>query len=377
MAPPAYDVIVAGLGAMGSATAWQLARRGRRVLALERWRPGHHYGSSHGDSRIIREIYFEDPLYVPIVRRAYELWRELEARTGRTLLVETGGLMLGPPGSEIVAGTLRAADAWRMPHDVLSAAELHRRYPAFDPPPDHVAVLDRRAGYLRPEACNAAHLQAAAHHGADIRFEEPLLAWQPDGGGIRATTLHGTYAAGALVLTVGARTAPLVPDLRLPLTVERQVLHWFDPGPADRRYDRGAFPIFIYGFEGARFAYGFPRLEAGVKAAIMHEGDTVRDPDRVNRAVGADESAPLRRALARVLPGLAGCPIRESTVCLFTNMPDGHFLIDRHPAYPQLLVSSPCSGHGFKFASAIGEIQADLLTDGVTRFDISPFRLRS
>lgn len=371
-----YDVIVVGLGAMGSATAAHLSLRGCRVLGLDRWPPGHPFGSSHGDSRIIREIYFEHPMYVPIVRRAYELWRELEARTGSALLVQTRGLMIGPRDGEIVRGTLRAADAWRMAHEVLTADAVARRFPAFRLQPDDVAVLDASAGYLRPEDCNRAHVDVARTHGAVLRFNEPALSWEPDGNGVRVTTAVGRYAAAQLLLTAGARTGALLPSLNLPLVVERQVLHWFDPDASDRRYDEARFPIYIYEFAPGRIVYGFPRLQQGVKAAVMHDGELTSDADAVRRSVEPDEVQPLRRELARVLPDLAAAPVRQSTVCLFTNMPDGHFLIDRHPEHPQVLISSPCSGHGFKFASAIGEIQADLLTRGRARFDLSAFGLR-
>jgi len=362
---------------MGSATTFHLSLRGARVLGLDRWPPGHAFGSSHGDSRIIREIYFEHPMYVPIVRRAYELWRDLEARAGRTLLVETGGLMIGPRDGEVVNGTLRAAQAWGMPHEVLSAADVRRRFPAFQCEPYAVAVLDARAGYLAPEACIAAYLDLARGSGALLSFDEPALAWRADGAGVRVTTPRGTYLASQLLLTAGARTAALLPDLAPPLVVERQVLHWFQPPAGDRRFDSPQLPIFIFEHAPGRIVYGFPRLERGVKAALMHDGEQTPDADAVRRTIEPGEAAPLRTVLARVLPDLARAPIADSTVCLFTNMPDGHFLIDRHPEHPQVLISSPCSGHGFKFASAIGEIQADLLTTGRSRFDIDAFRLRS
>jgi sarcosine oxidase len=377
MTPPSYDAIVAGLGAMGSATAYHLAGRGCRVLGLDRWSPGHTLGSSHGDSRIIREIYFEHPMYVPIVRRAYELWRDLEAQTNRRLLHETGGLMMGPADGEVVAGTLRAAAAWNMPHEVLSAEGVAKRFPAFRPQPDDVAVLDPRAGYLAPEDCNWTHLQLAESRGATLRYDEPVLSWTADGDGVRVTTPRDTYLAGRLVLCAGARTQALLPDLPLPLSVERQVLHWFDVSVSATRYDPGRCPIYAYEFARGRFCYGFPRLAGGVKAAIMHDGERATDADMVRRTVDDRDAEPLRAALARILPDLATAPIRDRAVCLFTNMPDGHFLIDVHPEHPQVLISSPCSGHGFKFASAIGEIHADLVMTGQSRFDLSAFALRS
>lgn len=361
---------------MGSATAYHLAQRGQRVLGLDRWSPGHPFGSSHGDSRIIREIYFEHPLYVPIVRRAYELWRELEARSGRALLQTIGGLMIGPPDGEVVTGTLASAAAWRMPHDVFSADDVSRRWPAFRLAEGDVAVLDRRAGVLAPEECNGAHLDLAASAGATLHVDEPALSWTPDGDGVRVTTGRGTYLAGRLALCAGARTQALLPDLPLPLEVERQTLFWFDVPASDARFSADACPIWAYEFTRGRICYGFPRMPRGVKAAVMHGGEPCASADDVRRTVDPAEVEPLRHELRKVLPDLAAAPVADSAVCLFTNMPDGHFLIDAHPRYQQVLISSPCSGHGFKFASAIGEIQADLLTTGESRFDLGAFRLR-
>jgi sarcosine oxidase len=372
-----FDVIVAGLGAMGSATACHLALRGLRVLGLDRWAPGHTFGSSHGDSRIIREAYFEHPMYVPILRRAYELWRELEERSGETLLHEIGGLMIGPPDGELVTGALRSASEFGIAHDVLSPADVRARYPAFHLTPGEIAVLDRRAGYLDPDRCNAAHLRVAAAAGATLRFDEPVLSWVASDDGVRVETSGGSYAAGHLVLSVGARMPELAMSARLPLAVERQLLFWLEPNVADTRFDPASFPIYLYEYaaeSGFSWCYGFPRLPRGIKAAVMHKGETVADADALRRSVDDSEVEPLRRALSTLLPDVARAPVRESAVCLFTNTPDLHFIIDVHPAHPRAVVSSACSGHGFKFASAIGEIQADLVTAGRSRFDLSAFR---
>jgi sarcosine oxidase len=224
-----YDVIVAGLGAMGSATAAQLALRGKKVLGLDRWMPGHRYGSSHGDSRIIREMYFEHPMYVPLLGRAYELWAELGKRVDRKLLNIHGGLMIGRENGMLVSGTLRSAREHRLSHEVLSSAEVKARYPAFDLEHELVAVLDPRAGWLDPEECNAAHQEVAAQKGADLRFEEPLLSWTADDHGVSVTTSHASYVAEHLVLCVGARTNELLPDLELNLEVEREAVFWKEP----------------------------------------------------------------------------------------------------------------------------------------------------
>jgi sarcosine oxidase len=370
-----YNAIVIGLGAMGSATLYHLAQRGWRVLGLEQFEPGHNRGSSHGDSRIIRETYFEHPLYVPLVRRAHQLWRELEHRSGSSLMTITGGIMIGPPDGVVVPGTLRSAKEHGLPHEILTPAGVRERFPAFRLDNALVAVFDPRAGFLDPEACNRAHLKLARDAGADARFSEPVLDWIPDGGGVRVTTSADTYAADRLVLTAGAWDGALLPDIVLPLTIERQSVFWLEPEADASLYDLGRFPIYAYEYRAGNICYGFPRLPRGVKASVMHDGEAVADPDVVRRTVDATEVKPLRAALEPILPGLAEARVRESDVCLFTNTPDHDFIIDFHPFFPQVLISSPCSGHGFKFASAIGEIQADLLMKGKTEFELSPFRL--
>jgi sarcosine oxidase len=375
MAAERFDVIVAGLGAMGSATAFHLALRGSRVLGLDRYAPGHTLGSSHGESRIIRELYFEHPSYVPLLHRAYELWWELGSRTGQPLFHETQGLMIGLPDGKLVTGARLSGDTYDLPYEILSPVEVERRWPAFKLPERFVALVDKRAGFLNPEASVAAHLELALSNGALLRYEEAVLRWSSEGDTVRVVTSRGEYLADRLVLSAGAYVRPLLAELELPLTVERQVLFWFDINPADQRYDPGRFPIYITELEDGSQCYGFPRLPRGVKAAVMHEGETVADPERVRRSVAADEIEPLRRRLARILPDLAAAPVRESAVCLFTNTPDHNFIIDWHPEHPHVLLSSPCSGHGFKFASVIGELQADLVTEGRTRFDLTPFRL--
>jgi sarcosine oxidase len=372
-----YDTIVVGLGAMGSATLYHLAKRGQKVLGLEQFSPGHTLGSSHGDSRIIREQYFEHPLYVPLVQRAFQLWRELEQTTDRELMTITGGLMIGPRDGSVVTGTLRSAIEHHLPHELLSPADVHARFPAFTLAPDLVATFDARAGVLDADACNAAHIEAARAAGAEARFNEPVTKWEADSDGVRVTTPTGTYSANRLLLTAGPWTNEMLSDLELPLTVEREVVFWFDPVDDPTSYDKSSFPIFCHEYTPGHICFGASRTERGVKAAIHHTGEYVARPRDVKRDVGANEVDALRVALSPVLPGLSRAAVRESGVCLYTNTPDDNFIIDWHPRHEQVLVSSPCSGHGFKFASVLGEVQADLLTGGKCAFDISPFRIGS
>jgi sarcosine oxidase len=370
-----FDVIVVGLGAMGGATAFHLARRGQRVLGLERFELGHARGSSHGESRIIREIYFEHPLYVPIVRRAYELWHELERESGERLLTITGGLMIGPEDGRLVTGVLESAVTHDIPHEVLSAAELRARFPGFDPSETVVAVVDAHAGYLDADACVRAHLALAARSGAELHFDERVIAWESDGQSVNVETDRGRYSARQLVISGGPWVSALLPGLDLPLSVERQVLVWLEPTTHAEWYAPTRFPIYLWEYGAGQLAYGFPRLAQGVKAAVFHAGEIVRDPDAIPRSVAPEEIQRVRDALRHLLPDVADGALRDAKVSPFTNTPDTHFLIDFHPSFANVLVSSPCSGHGFKFASAIGELQAGLLVDGRSRFDVSPFRL--
>jgi len=368
-----FDVIIVGLGAMGSAAAYHLARRGKRVLGLDRFAPPHAFGSSHGQTRIIREAYFEHPLYVPLIQRAYELWAELEIASGRSLLRRTGGLMIGRPASVVVAGATRSACEYSLPHTVLSAAEVRSRFPALQPTDEMVAVWEPRAGILFPEICLEAHLTLARALGAELRTEEPVLSWEADGRSVRVTTFEGAYHAGQLVLTAGSWIQSLPNGLKLPLAVERQVQFWFEPRrPVEFQPER--CPIHLWEYEPGRFFYGFPDLGGGVKVARHHEGEIV-NPDSINREVRPEEVNAMRAVVRQFLPGADG-PLRSTAACMYSNMPDGHFFIDWHPTHPRVLIASPCSGHGFKFSNVIGEVLANLLTEGQAKFDLSLFRNR-
>ncbi len=365
------DVIVAGLGAMGSACAYQLAKGGARVLGFDRFAPPHALGSSHGETRIIREAYYEHPDYVPLVQRAFELWRELELAAGQSLLRETGGVMIGAPDGELVAGARASAQRHGLRHEQLSAAELRRRIPALQPTDDMVAIWEPRAGILAPEVCVAAQLAQAVQYGALLRSDEPVLRWSADGAGVRVETKRGAHLAEQLVICAGPWARALLPDWPLPLRVERQVLHWFDPRANAARFAPELCPIYLWEPGPGAFFYGFPDLGRGIKVALHHAG-TAADPEAVDRVVRDAEVEDMRGLLRRFLPDADGRH-RTSTVCLYTNTPDGHFLIGRHPEHAQVWLVSACSGHGFKFASVIGEAVAELVRDGRTRFALELF----
>ena len=369
-----YDAIIAGLGAMGSAAAYHLAKMNRRVLGLDRFTPPHAFGSSHGQTRIIREAYFEHPSYVPLVQRAYPLWDELERESGRSLFQKTGGLMIGPPEGTLVRGACSSAEIHHLPYEILAAEEVRRRFPAFQPTDEMVAVWEQRAGILFTERCIEAHLEMARRHGAHLHFEEQVISWQAADNGVTVITNRNRYTAERLLLTAGPWMGKLLADLQLPLTVARQVLLWFEPTTQVQQFSAPQFPIFILEHETNRFFYGFPDLGHGVKIAIHHEGEPA-DPDHLNREVRADEVEVVRALLRRFMPEAAG-RLLANTVCMYTNTPDSHFLIDFHPHQPQVLVASPCSGHGFKFSSAIGQVLAELLTVGKSSFDLSMFAIK-
>ncbi len=368
-----HDVIVVGLGAMGSAALYHLARRNKRVLGLERFEPGHERGSSHGRTRIIRHGYFEHPSYVPLVRRAAAMWRELEAASGQSLMTITGIAEIGRADSTLVTGTLAASREHRLPHEVLSARALTRRYPAFRLPEDYVAVLQPDAGFVESEAGIRAHLRLAVAAGADIRTGESVLSIEQTGERVIVRTGRKTYEAGAVIVSAGAWTASLVPELALPLKVTRQVLLWVRPGQP-QLFRAGWFPVFMIESEHG-IHYGFPALDDGLlKIAKHHHDREVVDPETYDRNVSATDEATITGPLFRMLPAAAG-PVVDTKTCLYTMAPDEDFIIDRVPGCERIVVASPCSGHGFKFAPAIGQALADLALTGRTAADLSRFRL--
>jgi sarcosine oxidase len=368
------DVCIVGLGAMGGATASELARRGLRVVGIDRWRPPHVLGSSHGQTRIIREAYFEHPAYVPLVRRAYERWDALERSTGRTLFHRTGGIMIGPADGTLVAGALASARSHGIAHELLEGREVRRRFPALHADDAWVGVLEQRAGVLFVESCIEAQLEQAARHGATLRFDEPVLDWHVADGHVVVHTGGGTIEAGSLVLAAGPWLPSLLPELALPLTVERQVSHWIAPSRVHEASDPARCPIAIWEYERGHYFFEQPDFGLGLKVGVHHDGPPA-DPETVDRVVAPEEREKAAVLSRRLLPALEAELVR-SAVCLYTNTPDTHFIIDRHPVHDRVVVLSPCSGHGFKFASAIGEVAADLAMERTPGFDLSLFSLR-
>jgi sarcosine oxidase len=367
-----YDVIVVGLGGMGSAAAYHLAARGKRVLGLEKFTPAHDKGSSHGGSRIIRQSYFEDPAYIPLLLRSYELWHKLATDADREVFRLTGGLFIGPPDCLTVAGSLRASREWSLPHEVLDAGEIRSRFPNFTPHPDDVAVYEAKAGFARPEMTVQAHIDLAFRAGATLSFGEEVLEWNDTADGVRVTTGQGTYTAEQLVICPGAWAPQLLAEFGIPITIERQVLYWLDPvGGIEPFADQ---PIFIDENAAGMQIYGFPAIDGpagGVKVAFFRKGD-VCTPETIDRVVHPQEIQEMRERVAELVPALDG-PCVHSATCMYSNTPDQHFVIARHPDSANVTVACGFSGHGFKFVPVVGEILADLATDGSTNHPISLF----
>jgi sarcosine oxidase len=369
----AYDVIVIGVGGMGSATAYHLARRRKKVLGIEQFDIPHQLGSSHGVNRIIRLAYAEHPSYVPLLRRAYELWRELENSTGERLLVVTGGLDVGPEDGTLVTGSVRSCHEHGIPHELLSAAAVARRFPGYRLARGMVSVYQADAGFVMAERSVVAHANGALAHGAEIHGRERVLDWKVSRGGVRVRTDRGSYEAERLVLTAGAWSGKLAGALAPVAKPERQVMLWTQPRRPER-FRVGAFPVFNMEAPEGRF-YGFPiHGIPGFKIGKYHHREQQVDPDSIDRDCDARDEAVVREGIRRYFPDADG-PTLSMATCMFTNTPDEHFILDVHPDAAAVSIAAGFSGHGFKFCSVVGEIMADLATAGRTRWNVELFRL--
>jgi sarcosine oxidase len=367
------QLAIIGLGATGSAAIFQLARRGVSATGFEQFAIGHDRGSSHGPTRIIRLAHFENASYVPLMRRAYALWRELEHDADEKLLHLTGIAEIGPTDGIIIQGTIAAARKYALEPEIVDARDLMRRYPAFDIPTNYKAVLQTDGGYIEAAKAIAANIRVAAGGGAIIRTGEKVLQIEARVDNVRIITDREDYKFDGVIIATGPWLRDLVPALRLPLQVTRQVVAWFEPDDV-AKFTPEVFPVFIL---ESRYGnhYGFPAYgKSGVKFAKHHHRQEIVEPDHYERRVsGADEAA-IRAPLEEFLPGANGRLLSAQT-CLYTMTPDDTFIVDRIPGFPHIVIASPCCGHGFKFSPVIGEIVADLVTEQTTDFDISQFRL--
>ena len=369
-----YDAIVLGVGGMGSAALYHLARRGLRALGIERYNIPHEMGSSHGLTRIIRLAYYEHPSYVPLLRRAYELWRQLENTVQERLLIITGSIDASPEDGEVFRGSKASCDIHHLPHEVLGYRELNTRFPGYRLSRGMAAVYQPDGGFLLSERCIVAHVMAAQELGAEVHGRERVIGWEPKGDGVALLTDRERYSADRLVICSGAWGAKLVPELAALAVPERQVLAWFQPTrPALFRVH--AFPVFNMAVEEGRY-YGFPVYGIpGFKVGRYHHLEQRVDPDQMDRDAHREDEAVLRGFTARYFPEATG-PTMSLKTCLFTNTPDEHFILDLHPELPQVCIAAGFSGHGFKFCSVVGEIMADLAQRGRSQHNLDLFRLQ-
>jgi sarcosine oxidase len=369
----AFDVIVLGVGGMGSAACHQLAARGARVLGLEQFSLVHDRGSSHGETRIIRQAYFEHPDYVPLLLRTYDLWHRLEQSAGRTLFQQVGLALSGVSTGETISGSRLAARQHGLAIEELTATQAGKRWPALSFPENHSVVFEPRAGLLHVEACVQAHIDQAIQSGADIRAGERVLGWKSNGTSITVRTDSAEYSAGALVVTSGAWAGECLRELGLPLRVVRKFVGWFPILHGAFGADQG-MPTYFFELPGGTF-YGFPSLDGStVKMAEHSGGQPVDDPSAVDRTMAPDDIVRLAEFARAHLPGLGATPTRHS-VCLYTMSPDQHFMIDSHPQWNNVVFAAGFSGHGFKFAPVIGEALADLALNRATDLPIGFLRL--
>jgi sarcosine oxidase len=368
-----FEVAVIGLGAMGSAALFHLARRGVKAVGIEQFTPGHDRGSSHGESRAIRLGYFEHPSYVPLVRSAYDGWREVEQLTGETVLTTTGIVEAGRPGSQLVAGSLEACLLHGLEHELLSPAEVRRRFPAIELPDDYSAMFQPQGGFVRADLANSLHVRLAEQAGATILTNSKVAAVEPQHESVRIATGDGVIEAGKVVVSAGPWITELVPELMPYITLNRMVLTWYEPKRPEL-FGLDRLPVFAIEDE-EDLVYGFPDFAGmGLKCASHYSSGRLARADAARQDAGPADEARTRRFLERHLPEGAG-RLRAMKTCIYTMTPDEDFIIDVLPSDPRVVVASPCSGHGFKFASVIGEILADLSTEGATRHDISRFRM--
>lgn len=383
-----FDAAVVGLGVMGSAAARELSRRGHRTVGLDRFSPRHERGSSHGESRLARMAYHEGAHYVPLLRRAYSGWRALEGQGSDRLFLRTGGLVIGPPEGALVAGSRRTAGACDLALEELDAEDLRERFPTFRLPPGHDALYDPSAGVLRADRCLAELRAGAREAGARLRFRHPVAGWAKRGDRWvvePADGASGAVEADRLLVAAGGWTGELLAGgefgLDLPISVERQTVHWFRPGEDAGAFRPERFPVFLAEREGGGVVYGAPDLGGGVKAALHHGGRKGRRPGELSREVEPADGARAREAVGDLIPELAAEPHR-SRVCLYANSPDGDFVVDRLRGDAAgggsggggPVVACGFSGHGFKFAPAVAEAAADLLEGTSPAVDLSPFR---
>ncbi|MFP3390856.1 N-methyl-L-tryptophan oxidase [Brevibacillus sp. SIMBA_040] len=370
-----FDVIIVGVGSMGMAAGYYVAKQGVSTLLIDSHDPPHTMGSHHGDTRIIRHAYGEGKQYVPLALRSQELWRQLEEASGVKLFVQTGVLTAGPHDQPFLQEVKESAERYSLPLEVLSSKEVHERWSGIQLPDDFFACLEPTSGVLYPEKCIDAYRQLAISSGATLLTDTHVIALEPDGDGVIVQTANEHYRAGKVLLSAGAWNPALLTSLGLsvPLAPTRKTVAWF--GADEELYSSDRFPAFIFNLGDSSY-YGFPSFDqTGVKIG-RHDGGQVIDPDRLERTFGTylSDEGDVRSFLETFMPQAAG-PLCAGRVCIYTMTPDEHFVVDRHPDHPQIVIAAGFSGHGFKFASAIGEATSQWLVEGASTIDLSMFSL--
>lgn len=360
-----YDAIIIGVGAMGSSSLYHLSKSGLNILGIDRFEPPHNMGSSYGETRIIREAYFEHPLYVPLIQKAYTLWEELERESGETLFKQTGGLMLGSPESETVKGSELSAKTHNLNYEKLDAQNITES--GFFKVQDNstLGILESKAGILFPEKCIHENIRLAKHNGAEILNNTKVINWEQKEDYISVITDKGNFNSKKIIISAGAWIKDLI-KVDLPVQVSRETLFWIE----DNDNNLKDCPVYIWEYEKDRIFYGFPTLENKAKIAFHHQNN-ITEPDKLNREISEDEKEKIL-SIAHKYLNLTGKVVRQE-VCMYTNTPDHHFIIDYHDNNKNIVVLSPCSGHGFKFSSVIGKIASDMLLEKDVSDMIEPF----
>ena len=368
-----HDVIIVGTGGIGSAALYELARRGVRALGIDRFPPGHDRGSSHGETRIIRRSYFEHVDYVPLLNLAYRKWEEFCSSTGEDFFQRCGMVYVGPEDDEIIDGVLASARAHQLDVQHIVAEEAAKKFPGFAIPSDAAVLWEPDAGYLRLEPAIRAMIEQATRLGAETQHGVEVIGWQATPGGVVVETNTGHFEAKKLVITAGCWARSLLADLKIPLHVLRKHLHWFRSNDSRYHQSQGCPCFFIA--ESDNYVYGFPDYGSGLKVAVHSGGTVIEDPLVDDRTPEADDDELVRSFVSRYMPGIAADRLAHA-VCFYTMTPDGHFVIDRHPEYEQVVFAAGLSGHGYKFAPAIGTVLTELALDGKCEVDVEFLSLR-
>ena len=377
---PYYDVIVIGVGAMGSSTLYHLSKvPNLKVLGIDQFYPPHTNGSSHGETRITRQIYFEHPSYVPMIKKSYPMWRKLESETNTQLFVQTGGIYIGENEGILMKGTIKTAKEHNFEIKILKAKEIMERFPAYHVPENFVGIYDPTAGILFPEKCVESFISEARKSGAQLNFGEKVINIQSSPNYETVVTDKGNYYAKKLIISAGAYVTSLLKDEKLPLKVEKKKIFWMEPVKGFKEdFTPEKFPIFLIADDKTNIIlYGFPNiLGTGVKSAMhVNKADYVQDVYNIDRTIEEKDLKEFKERISLYLPKVFG-KLNKLSTCLYTMAADDNFVIDFLPRNKNIILASPCSGHGFKFSVIIGEILKDLALYGKSEFDLSLFNIK-